>query len=318
MKQVPFQEYRRIDLYNIMKNLQTKNMVCNFILILIGLELLKHTLYFCGFAYRIVSLTPIRFEINQEAEVIVWNVTREMLSMSVIVQLMIVPTVSIILRILPLAYYNYPYRDIVKRWSVYIVYRSAVYLMLSHVPFIWNTIPNYFRFCIYLTDWVMYWYYARRFYLVLKGRRIEAIWHSTPEDYREKTQVQFQFLFTSILFGITSATLIIKAFSEILLTTIVLVLELRWTLDFEGFTFEIDSPYLDASAHNTIHVIFTYIFYIGFYGFAILHQVLYNLIYLGVFVIVINNILVRCRDFRSINKSIAPIIAIYHSTLKNS
>ena len=315
MREIPSLEYRGLNLKKIHRSLEIKIMVCNFILVLLALESTRHLLYIGGFSYRFILKILNNFIISPEIITVLHNIRQTMLVTSVGTQLMIVPTVNLLLKVLPLAYYNYPHKHIIKRWAVFIPLRTVVFIVVEYIPLL-GTVSEFMRAGIYLTDWIVYWYYARRFYLVLKGRRLEARWHSTLEDYREKTQVQFQYLFSSIIFGIIALTLIIKAMSVAIYDSILLVLELRWTLDASwAKVTQKSSPYLGTEGIIVMHQVWEYLFNVGFYGSSIAHQILNILVYLTVLLMVVVKLFQRWRKFRNINKMVAPLMSHYRRTL---
>ena len=318
MKEVPSLRYRGVDLEKIHRSLEIKIMVCNFILVLLGLESMRHLLYICGFSYRFIMKVLRHIPISQELTTILYTTRQTMLTVSVGIQLMIVPTVYLLLKVLPLAYYNYPYKHIVKRWAIFIPLRSVIFLVVEYIPVVGAVFPEYMRAGVYLTDWIMYWFYARRFYLVLKGRRLEARWHSTLEDYREKTQVQFQYLVTSITFGIIASTLVLKSMSVALYDMILLLLEESWTLEKSWAVMKLDSStYLGTKGVSVMHQVWEYLFNVGFYGSSIAHQIINDLVYLTVLLMVIVKLVQRWRKFRNINKLVAPLMSHYHKTLED-
>ena len=199
-----------LDLDKVKKNLKIQSMVYNFILVLIFVELI--TSFFWGIGEIIDSdskISPI-YTVNKSINVKNGTKFIQKLEINRIVFLIhclpAILIVNLIFSILSLfqivlrrAFINLPYKIWVKRYTVYILVRlvamSAMsclcYETFQILPIIY-ALFGLFDICVYISS-------SRAFYVLLKGRRDEALYHSSQSDYLEKKRVTNNFFYGQIL-----------------------------------------------------------------------------------------------------------------------
>ena len=110
----------------------------------------------------------------------------------------IFPVLCLFLIILRRAFINLPYQQWVRKYSMYMLIRVIVMLISFwfHKTIIIGAIVQLllgiFDFCVYNSS-------SHAFYVLLKGRRDEALYHSSRSDYLEKKRVANQFFYTQLL-----------------------------------------------------------------------------------------------------------------------
>ena len=202
IKNVPYSTIFDLDLDKVKKNLKIESMVYNFIIGLIILEILAEV-------FLTVSpsiLYRIRFPLLHPAPIFEmethtshsWKEYSIMmiLSFSSEIPLSVIPSaICLFLIVLRRAFINLPYGNYVKGYGVYILVRVIVMLVLSGY-FETQCILYMLFLPFFLFDMYVYISSSCAFYVLLKGRRDEAFYHSTRKDYLDKKVVANQFYHT--------------------------------------------------------------------------------------------------------------------------
>ena len=110
---------------------------------------------------------------------------------------LILPVLCLFLIVLRRVFINLPYKLWVRRYSVYILVRGISMLILYSFSKTLN-IGMILHFELALFDTRVYISSSRAFYVLLKGRRDEALYHSSRSDYLEKKKIANQFYCTKI------------------------------------------------------------------------------------------------------------------------
>ena len=208
LRNVPYSTIFNIDLDKVKKNLGIESTICNFILVLLILELSTNISWgICQFlnsdlninAYSDNKTIPMQNQtaVNNRIK----NFNRFALFLSCFPPMAfssILPVLCLFLIVLRRAFINLPYKIWVRRYTVYISVRFVAMLVMSlfletyfilHVMFLPLTL---FDICIYISS-------SRAFYVLLKGRRDEALYHSPRNEYLRKKGIASQFFYTQII-----------------------------------------------------------------------------------------------------------------------
>ena len=203
IKNVPYSTIFDLDLDKVKKNLKIESMVYNFIIGLIILEILSEFFYSVNLflmidlhvpLWHLVPVLDIQNKITsysskKDSIMMILNFSSE-------IPLSVIPSViCLFLIVLRRAFINLPYGNYVKGYGVYILVRVIVMLALSNYLETRN-ILNMLLLPFFLFDIRVYISSSRAFYVLLKGRRDEAFYHSTRKDYLEKKVVVNQFYHT--------------------------------------------------------------------------------------------------------------------------
>ena len=101
------------------------------------------------------------------------------------------------------AYLNVPYKKWVKGFAIYFLFR-LLYDIISSYCLITFYIKHIMELPFILFDVYVFGNSSRKFYLLLKGLREEAKWHSTPQKYRERRRTTRFFAVTQTLYLLAS------------------------------------------------------------------------------------------------------------------
>ena len=211
----------------------------------------------------------------------------------------------LLMKVLWLAYLHCPYENTIRRWSCCITVRCIVILafqLLGEVkfPYYQNEIAILFSVLLVILfslDFVLYIFYARRFYKHLKSREIEARLFKDRASYRSDRTIRLHFKVASILIAVAISFYVIAIFFG------------------PGnfyFLFNI------SCACRNFEILFYQIFRI-FWVISNLFYFLYStLMSLNYLYFVTMLLVIHLRQkwrLNRVNKKIKPIIAKYHATL---
>ncbi|KAI6660049.1 hypothetical protein LOD99_14390 [Oopsacas minuta] len=202
-----------IDLKRHRDNLKIESIGFNFILILSGLELISNIILgiYGNYIFFVKHFNhPIydKTHYNNDSSIILvvacGNIDRVVLSI-------LPPILSLLFIVLRRAYLNSSYRKWIIGYTIYISIRSFIFLILSALP---STVflSEMLFFPINIVDLFTYIYCCRKFYLLLKGRREEARWHGTIQDYKSKRIIVQQFLCSQVAVAHICALVLINSF----------------------------------------------------------------------------------------------------------
>ena len=208
IKHLPFSTIFNIDLDKVKKNLQIRSMIHSFLLVLITLEILTNISFGikqfeqCDIhSKESITVSCISNVDNNTFYLQLAGFNRFNLLMSNLDEIfisLISPVICLLLIVLRRAFFKVEYKNWVKGFSIYILVklfgmsflsifrRTAFILPLFYLPF------AIFDFYTYISS-------ARAFYVLLKGRRVEALYHSSRRDYLEKRKIVKQFYYTQLI-----------------------------------------------------------------------------------------------------------------------
>ena len=184
------------------------------------------------------------------------------------------------MKVLWLEYLHCPYENTIKRWSCWIIVRCVVILAFQ-----------------LLEDFVLYIFYARRFYNHLKSREAEARLFKDRASYHSERTICLHFKFASILIAVVISFYVIAILFEP-----------------SNFYFLFNIPYVSRNFGILSSHIFQ-IFCVISNLFYFLYSALMSLNYLY-FVTRILVIYLRQKwRLNRVNGKIKPIVAKYRATL---
>ena len=200
-----------IDLNKKRKNLQIQSMTYNFILALLLMELISTSLWgvykfneaaFHSSLLESINITDtcvMRFEpysifLIYES----FYIPLFILNVSTIVFGLIGTVMCLFLIVLRRAYLNLPYNNWIFGYSIYLLSRFLASLVFSSFIRTYY-IAGFAYFPLGLVDICIYFRVCRSFYLLLKGRRDEARWHSTRKDFVDKNNIVNRFFYSQVV-----------------------------------------------------------------------------------------------------------------------
>ena len=261
IRNVPHHTIFSIDLTKVKKNLQIKSMIYNFILIISSIECVTFTVWGIIFVYTSYRQHSVNYYnvvvlVSANSSCILQHTTLAhfIMNIATILALNVGTLVALFFAVLRRAFINYPYRRLIKYFVLYILLRSIFLIPLSYF-----LVTSYFvkiAFVPFLiTDSYLYITSCRSFYILLKGRRDEARWHSsdsTRRDYREKRKIAKHFLITQYGASIVIFSLFIIFTCNILIDIIRMILESECLLHYAFGTgtpvyFQIPTTFQDSA-----------------------------------------------------------------------
>ena len=222
IRELPHSTILMVDLAKVKLNLKIELIVYNFLIVICVLELIVLVLVTIGeICYFLCDLeastAKIQFQgvlmdanstenvsyicfsekfVANRGSLIIFNVLNNMVSFALCATFAIVSLFLIVLRRL---YLNLPYKQWIRFYTVWIA--------LKLIPIIASPFDPEFRLAIALLtnitgtmDLAVYISCSRSFYRLLKGRTIEAKWHSSTRDYINKRRISTQFYYTQIYY----------------------------------------------------------------------------------------------------------------------
>ena len=230
LKNVPFSTIMSIDLSKVKQNLEIESMVYNFLLTLSVLEFATNLFWVVREVYE--------FDFNQHNHSTNLNISEISVSkpenaapktfhfplkyIYMILQSTLCPLMCLFLIVLRRAYINLPYKKWNRGYTLAILFRSfLLFTMFSFAQTVYLARMLFFLFS--LIDVYIYVPSCKSFYVLLKGRSIEARWHSTQSDYRKKRQIVTQFFYAQI-FTISGLLLLLFDYSILFIQTLLLII----------------------------------------------------------------------------------------------
>ena len=197
IRNVPYSTIFSIDLDKVKKNLEVQSMVYNFLIVIMLIEIITNV--FTGIGV-IGHSENVAFTYRNRTEFITVERNRYLHyigNLSEITIGLVFPILCLFLIVLRRAFINLPYKKWVRKYSVYILIRVIVMLILFwfNATFIIGVFVQLllaiFDYCVYISS-------SRAFYILLKGRRDEAFYHFSRKDYLEKKRIANQFFYTQV------------------------------------------------------------------------------------------------------------------------
>ena len=198
-----------LDLDKVKKNLKIESMVYNFILVLIIVEVIANIFWGIAQIFDSDSKNSAFFIVNESIRIknetkFIQNFEMNRISFLVdslppILLSLILPILCLFLIVLRRVFINLPYKIWVKRYTVYILVRLVAMSVMSCLCYETFCILQILYLLFTMFDIRVYIFSSRAFYVLLKGRRDEALHHSSRSDYLEKKIVVNRFFYSQIL-----------------------------------------------------------------------------------------------------------------------
>ena len=293
---------------NYLKNLKLKCIINNFIIIILIIEIAQNVFQFIiYFPFWIIDFlleSPLY-----------WKLQYYSILLYPTIRYSFVPVLSMMMDFLWLAYRKYEYKYTIIRWTWYIVIRALVMVLIEY-PELTGSIPLDYQAsydCLNdiilgifpIIDFIQFVYYARRFYLQLKSREKEIrLFYFDKEAYLDSKFLRIHFKIATILVGIA-------LFFYSLGIAVIIFSMFDTTLR----TLSIPGGYQQLC--NTFILLFGSLSYnIIIFSFLIF-EVLLNLNYLYVFIVVVYKSYRDRKKLENINDYIRPIVKQYHDNYYN-
>ena len=291
------------DFQNHLKNLRIKYMITIFIIIILSLEILYT---FSSLFLDIQDYVSKFIIFNPVLSCLVSIVAQFFNYLSMITGYIPIVVPCLLMKVLWIAYLHCPYKNTVKRWSVYIAVRCVVATILY---FLETTKFPYYKMelnCLYTVvvelfftlDFGLYLLYARRFYKHLKSREIEAKLFKDEITYRDEKMLCLHFKVATTFAAVALSFFVISMYLQ----------SFNYLLPFfHLFNLNGDSYIYIVQILYTLDVFSALL--------NILYIILISLDYLY-FVTMLLVIYLRQKwRLNRVNRKIKPIVARYHETL---
>ena len=207
-KSVPLSTVLNIDLSKVKLNLKIKSVIYNFLLVLAVQEFITNVLWAVS---RTNALTPSKYSIS-EFNALVENKHEDWVRKFVdlvpirfkenslfyfdyILLSILLPIICLFLIVLRRMFLNLPYGNWIIGYTVVILARTVFFLELMQQHDLYYLLEM-ILFPIGLIDFVVYTNCCKKFYLLLKGRREEARWHLTQNEYHRRQIIVKQFIYS--------------------------------------------------------------------------------------------------------------------------
>ena len=193
---------------NIKKNLKIKLLISNFILVLLAVELLNNVCII--FIWTMLNLVHsnqlVELSCNDTNDSNVFKFGYSPLTwvyllpinISSSLSIIILPIVCLLLNTLKSAYLNHPYIKTMKR-GIAIIVLKFIFVFALAITIQTYLLVLFIKAVLFTIDFILYVYYTYKFYGVLKGQKIEARWHLTKRDFKEKSKILTKYVFTTVL-----------------------------------------------------------------------------------------------------------------------
>ena len=293
---------------NHLKNLKLKCIINNFIIAILLIEIVQNVchflIYFPAQIIDFVVESPLYWELQYYSYLLFPTIRYSL-----------VPVLSMMMDFLWLAYRKYGYKYTIIKWTWYIAIRAFVMFLIqisgytNLIPLDYQTIYECFIYILMvifpIIDFIQFVYYSRRFYLHLRSREKEIrLFYFDKRAYLDSKFIRIHFKIATILVGI--------ALFFFTLATSINVFSI-----FDSVLRTLSIP----AGYQQLYNIFILIFgslsvKIATFSFLIF-EVLLNLIYLYVFIVVVYKSYRDRKRLENINDYIKPIMKQYHDRYYN-
>ena len=284
---------------NHLKNLRIKSMISTFIIIILCCEILYYftslILDFQIYASKFsIFNPPISYILFFAAKC--GNYVGDIAFSCQIV----IP--CLLMKVLWLAYLHCPYENTIKRWSCWITVRCAVTLafqLLADIEFPYYKdeiaiLDSVLLLILFSLDFVLYIFYARRFYKHLKSRETEARLFKDRASYRSERTIRLHFKVAIILIAVDISFFIgANFFNPNYLLNIPGVKR-----NFEILSYQICQIFWGTS--NLFYFLYSTLMFLNYLYFVTMLLIIY---------------LRQKWKLNRVNEKIKPIVAKYHATL---
>ena len=139
-----------------------------------------------------------------------------------ILQNTLCPVMCLFLIVLRRAYINLPYKKWNRGYIILILFRSVIlFTLFSFAQTVYLAKMLFFLFS--LADVCVYLPSSKSFYILLKGRSIEARWHSTQSDCRSKRLIVVQYFYAQLMTIVGLLFLLVSYFISFIQTTLLII-----------------------------------------------------------------------------------------------
>ena len=197
IRNVPYSTIFNIDLDKVKKNLEIQSMVYNFVILMMMIEIITNVFLGIGAIGYSENVTSTDRNLTKFIIVEQNGYLHYIGNLSGITIGFVFPILCLFLIVLRRAFINLPYKKWVWKYSVYILIRAIVMLILLWFEITFN-IGMFMQLLLGIFDFYVYISCSRAFYVLLKGRRDEALYHSSRRDYLEKKRIAKQFFYTQV------------------------------------------------------------------------------------------------------------------------
>ena len=219
IRNVPHFTIFNIDLKKEKKNLEIESTIHNFLILILIIEISANV----SLGMQLIINETIE-SVNHDAH----NSTLEtygntsilanpflvlLRNLSGIMLSLILPVLCLFLIVLRRVFINLPYKHWVRRYILYILARLITVVVLFLITKAFH-ILQIFQLPLTLFDIHVYISTSRAFYVLLKGRRDEAFYHSSRKDYLEKKIITNRFFYTQVLTYVLIAIILLNNISE--------------------------------------------------------------------------------------------------------
>ena len=294
---------------NYLKNLKLKCTINNFIIVILIIEIAQNVLQFIAyFPFWMIDFLeecPLYWELQFYSNLLYLPIRYS-----------VVPVLSMMMTFLRLAYRKYEYKYTIIRWTWYIVIRALVLFIIQY-SILTNLLPLDYRAsyeCLTgipllifpIIDYIQFVYYSRRFYLHLKSREKEIrLFYFDKKAYLDSKYLRIHFKVATILVG-----------TALFFFTLATSVNIFSMFDSVLPTFSIPAGY--QQLYNIFTLLFdSLIINISIFSFLIF-EVLLNLNYLYIFIIVAYKSYRDRKKLENINDYIRPIVKQYHDRYYNN
>ena len=172
-------------------------MVYNFLIVIMMIEIMSNLIFGIGAIGHSENVTSTDKNRTKFITADRNRYLHHIGNLSVITTGFVFPILSLFLIVLRRAFINLPYKKWVWKYSVYILLRVIVMLIILWFPLTF-IIGVFMHLLLGIFDFYVYISSSRAFYVLLKGRRDEALYHSSRKDYLEKKRIANQFFYTQV------------------------------------------------------------------------------------------------------------------------
>ena len=289
---------------NHLKNLKIKCSINNFIIVILVTEFILN-LYVFNHNFSIVIGYFVKdFNFGSFMEV-------EKYSYLVYISILysLVSVLSMMMDFLWLVYRKYEYKYSMIRWTWYIAIRTLVLLLFQYpIPLsldyqIINSFLTYAIFTIYpIIDLIQYMYYARKFYLHLKGKEKEIrLFYFDKSAYLDSKYLRIHFKIATILVG--NALFFATLSNSIVTLSVIFLIPDHYMV-------------IPLQLYENLSNIYYYFGIIANFSYSI-SQVLFIFNYLYIFIVVVYKSYSDGQKLKNINDYIKPIMKQYHDNYYN-
>ena len=338
IRELPHSTILFVDLAKVKLNLKIELIVYNFLIVICVLELLTVVLVTIdgvGSVLCVIEASPAKIQFqsafgnanrtenvsyicfsevfkSSRGSLIIFNVIGDMVDFALSANFAIVSLFLIVLRRL---YLNLPYKQWIRFYTVWIA--------LKFIPIIASPFDPAFRIAIglllYATntmDFAVYISCSHSFYRLLKGRTMEAKWHSSPRDYKIKQRISTQFYYTQIYYLIVY---FIGVFWGITILVEQLLLFFRYRIDNQNTL--LLKLFDGISTPSQINSLIQKLSYYNSIAYIVLCFAEFILVFLGCLIVCIGivfKLLNERRRYKHVNDwATRPLMEMYRATLED-